>query len=50
MQPVGRTVSFDRGWIVNDLEDVKRGKEQELKVEIARGSKFFPAAGISTGQ
>ena len=43
MQPVGRTVSFDRGWIVSDLEDVKREREQELEVEIARASNFFPA-------
>ena len=23
MQPVGRTVSSDRGWFVNDLEEAK---------------------------
>src|ERR1700739_3902705 len=43
MQPVGRTVSFDRDWIVNHLEDVNGWARNQWKVEIARGSNFFPA-------
>ena len=42
MQPIGRTVSFDRGWIVNYLGEAEEGERHELKVEIAGGSKFFP--------
>jgi len=43
MQPVGRTVSFDRSWIVNHLEVVEREEGHGCKVEIARASNFFPA-------
>ena len=43
MQPAGRTVSFDRGWIVNYLGDFKVCARSQWKVEIAGGSNFFPA-------
>jgi hypothetical protein len=42
MQPVGRTVSSDRGWFVNDLEEVKTDQGLCWEVEIARASNFFP--------
>jgi hypothetical protein len=42
MQPTGRTVSFDRGWIVKHLQDAEAKEEVRLKVEIARASKYFP--------
>jgi len=42
MQPVGRTVSSDRGWFVNDLEEAKTDRGLCQKVEIAQASNFFP--------
>jgi hypothetical protein len=42
MQPVGRTVSFDRDWIVNHLEAVEREEGPRGRVEIAQGPNFFP--------
>ena len=42
MQPVGRTVSSDRGWIVNHLEDIRELARNQWKVEIARAPNFFP--------
>src|SRR5580765_5647159 len=44
MQPVGRTVSYDRGWNVNDLEESKREGQNGLRVEIAQAPHFFPDA------
>ena len=44
MQPAGRTVSFDRGWIVNDLGGAEREAERGLRVEIALAPNFFPAS------
>jgi hypothetical protein len=49
MEPVGRTESIDRGWIVNHLEVVEREGGQELKVEIAQAPNFFRGDEISTG-
>jgi hypothetical protein len=46
VQPISRTVSSDRDWIVNYLEETKDGGRHELKVEIARDSTFFPGSRV----
>jgi hypothetical protein len=42
MHPAGRTVSYNRGWFVNNLEEAKREESHGLKVEIAQASNFLP--------
>jgi len=42
MHPAGRTASFDRGRVVNHLEEIKSTGGRRSRVENALAPNFFP--------